>query len=155
MGAHDANAGNVRNMGSIPGSGRSPEEGNGSPLQYSCLENPTDRGAWWATVHGVAKSWTQLKRLSMHIAHTQSVLLIPSSGLQWASLMAQMVKNPPAMQETWVPSLSGKFFWRRKWQPTLVLLPGKSQGWRSLEGYSPWGRKESKTERLHFHFSRL
>ena len=44
--------------GSIPGSGRSPGEGNGNPLQYSCLENPTDGGAWWATVHGVAKSCT-------------------------------------------------------------------------------------------------
>ena len=44
----------------IPGSGRSPGEGNGSPLQYSCLENSMDRGAWQATVHGVAKSWTLL-----------------------------------------------------------------------------------------------
>ena len=41
-------------------------EGNGNPLQYSCLENPVDRGAWWVAVHGVAQSWTQLKRLSMH-----------------------------------------------------------------------------------------
>ena len=47
-------------MGSIPGSGGSPGVGNGHPLQYSCLGNPTDRGAWWATVHGVAKSWMQL-----------------------------------------------------------------------------------------------
>ena len=46
--------------GSIPGSGRSPGEGNGNPLQYPCLENPTDRGAWQATVHGVAKNWTRL-----------------------------------------------------------------------------------------------
>ena len=47
-------------MGLIRGSGRSPGEGNGNPLQYSCLENPMDRGAWWATVHGVAKSRTRL-----------------------------------------------------------------------------------------------
>ena len=46
--------------GLIPGSGRSPGGGNGSPLQSSCLENPLDRGAWWATVHGVTKSWTRL-----------------------------------------------------------------------------------------------
>ena len=46
---------NVGDMVSIPGSGRSPGEGNGNPLQYSCLENPMGRGAWWATVHGVAK----------------------------------------------------------------------------------------------------
>ena len=48
---------NAGNTGSIPESGRSPGEGNGYPLQYSCLENSMDRGAWWATVHGVAKSW--------------------------------------------------------------------------------------------------
>ena len=46
--------------GSTLGLGRSPGEGNGKPLQYSCLENPMDEGAWWAAVHGVAKSWTQL-----------------------------------------------------------------------------------------------
>ena len=50
-------------MGSIPGSGRSPGGGHGNPLQYSCLRNPMDKGAWWATVHGVAKSRT---RLSTH-----------------------------------------------------------------------------------------
>jgi len=53
-----ANAGDLRNRGSILGSGRSPGGGHGNPLQYSCLENPMDRGAWWATVHRVAKSWT-------------------------------------------------------------------------------------------------
>ena len=47
-------------LGSIPGLGRSPGEGNGNPLQYPCLENPMDGGAWWATVHGVAESRTQL-----------------------------------------------------------------------------------------------
>ena len=53
-----ANAGDARDMGSVPGLGRSPGEGNGNPPQYSCWENPMDRGAWWATVHGVAKSRT-------------------------------------------------------------------------------------------------
>ena len=51
-----ANAGDLRDIGSIPGLGRSPGEGNGNPLQYSCLENPMEGGAWWATVHGIAKS---------------------------------------------------------------------------------------------------
>ena len=55
-----ASACNAGDLGSIPGLGRSPGEGNGSPLQYSCLESPMDRGAWWTTVHGVAKSWTRL-----------------------------------------------------------------------------------------------
>ena len=83
-------------------------ERNGNPLQCSCLENPRDRGAWWAAISGVAQSWTQLKRLGR----------------------------------------------RRQWQPTPVLLPGKSHGRRSLVGCSPWGRSESDTtERLHFHYS--
>ena len=56
-----AKAGPTGNAGSIPGSGRSPGEGNGNPFQYSCLENSMDRGAWWATVHGVAKNQTRLK----------------------------------------------------------------------------------------------
>ena len=51
---------NAGDPGLIPGSGRSPGEGNGNPLQYSCLENPNDRGAWQAIVHGVANSWTRL-----------------------------------------------------------------------------------------------
>ena len=58
-----ANAGAIGNLGSIPGWGRAPGGGNENPLQYSCLGNPMDRGVWWATVHGVAKSWT---RLSTH-----------------------------------------------------------------------------------------
>ena len=53
-----ANTGDARDAGSIPGSGRSPGVGNGNPLQYSCVENSIDRGAWQPTVHGVAKSWT-------------------------------------------------------------------------------------------------
>ena len=52
------NAGDVRDLGSVPGLGRSPGEGNGNPLPYSFLGNSTDRGAWWATVHGVEKNWT-------------------------------------------------------------------------------------------------
>ena len=55
-----ADAGDERDVGSIPGSGKSPGGGNSNPLQYSCLGNPMDRGAWWATVHGVAESWTRL-----------------------------------------------------------------------------------------------
>ena len=51
---------NEGDLGSIPESGRSPGEGNGNPLQYSCLENPMDEGAWEAAVHGATKSWTQL-----------------------------------------------------------------------------------------------
>ena len=56
-----ANAGDARDSGSIPESGRYPGVGNGSPFQYSCMENPMDRGIWQTTVHRFAKSWTQLK----------------------------------------------------------------------------------------------
>ena len=73
-------------------------EGNGNPLQCSCLENPRDGGAWWVAVCGVAQSRTRLKQLSS--------------------------------------------CWRRKWQPTLVFLPGESCGQRSLVGCCPWGRRE-------------
>ena len=59
-----ANAGDIRDVGSIPGLGRSPGGGHGNPLQHSCSENPMDRGAWWFTVHRIAKNQTQLKQLS-------------------------------------------------------------------------------------------
>ena len=67
---------NAGDPGSIPGSGRSPGEGNGNPLQYSCLENPMEGGAWWATVHGVAKSRTRLSDLtSLHFILCLTVCL--------------------------------------------------------------------------------
>ena len=78
----------VRPLCSVPGSGRSPEEGNGNPLQFSCLENPMHRGAWQAAAHRVTQSWT---RLYIYI-----YIYI------WASVVVQMVKNLPAMQETQV-----------------------------------------------------
>ena len=61
-----ASARNVGDLGLIPGSGRSPGEGNGNPLQYSCLENPMDGGVCWATVHGVTKNRTRLSHLGSH-----------------------------------------------------------------------------------------
>ena len=65
------NAGEAGDVGSIHGLERSPGGGHSNPLQYSCLENPMDRGAWQATVHRVAKSQTQLKRLSVHACTSQ------------------------------------------------------------------------------------
>ena len=73
----DCNAGD---RGSIPGAGISPGGRNGNPLQYSCLENSMDRGAWWATVHGVAKSWTRLSNFtSFHLTNpvtSKRILLV-------------------------------------------------------------------------------
>ena len=114
-------------MSSIPGSERPHGGGHSNPLQYSCLENPMDRGAWQAIVQWITKSQTWLKQHSPQIHITIWYLCI----LQYCNY--------------------NKFNWQ--WHPTPVLLPGKSHGRRSLVGCSPWGREESDmTERLHFHF---
>ena len=154
---------NARDLGSSPGLGRSPGEGDGNPLQYYCLENPMERGDWQATLYGVAKSQTQLSDFT----HS----LMPFSGLPW--------------QLSWV----GKILWRRDMLPTPVFLdfhggsdgkqsvcnvgdldsisgfdpqvgkiPGEGhgnplhysclenlQGHRSLASYNPWGCTESDT----------
>ena len=78
-----ANAGDVRDAGSISGSGKSLREENGNPLQYSCLETPMDRGTSWATVYRVAKSWTRLKQLSSSSGNTyttESLCCIPETN---------------------------------------------------------------------------
>jgi len=72
-----ANSGDVRERSSVPGLGRSPGVGNGNSLQYSCLENPMDRGAWRAMVLTVRKSRTQLKQLRMHAELINNVVLVP------------------------------------------------------------------------------
>ena len=106
--------------GLIPGSGRSPGKRNGNPLQYSCLENPMDRGTWWATVHGVARARhnlaTKLPPEMKCEVYVEAFFFAYGHliGLVWffkdtfiqhhdqtlASLIAQLVKNLPAMQET-------------------------------------------------------
>ena len=115
-------------------------EGNGNPLQCSCLENPRDGGAWWAAVYGVAQSRRWLKWLSIALQ-----VRLP----WWLRRKSVCLQCGRPGFNSWV----GKIPWRRQWQPTPALLPGKSHGQRSLISYSPWGRKESDTtERLHFHF---
>ena len=76
-----ANAGDIRDVGLIPGSGRSLEGGHSNPLQYSCLENPMDRGAWWATVHGVTKSQTRLSDYHFHFLMTNLDSILKSITL--------------------------------------------------------------------------
>ena len=80
-----ASACSAGDLGSIPGSGRSPGEGNGNPLQYSCLENPMDGGAWWAAVHGVAKSQTRLSdfTFTFHFHALEEEMATHSSILAW------------------------------------------------------------------------
>ena len=83
-----ANAGDVKDTHWVSGSGKSPGGGHGNPFQYSYLDNPVDRGAWWATVHGVAKSQMRLKQLSMHaciviyLYFFLSLVFIPLSGTE-------------------------------------------------------------------------
>ena len=91
-----ASACNAGDTDSTPESGRSPGEGSGNPLQYSCLENPMDGGAWWATVHGVARSRTRLSDFTFFF----------HPYLAWQ--VALVVKNPPANAgdtEMWIRSL--------------------------------------------------
>ena len=80
-------------------------KGNGNPLQCSCLENPRDGGAWWAAVYGVAQSQTRLKRLSRSSSRFVIAFLPSFSFIAWVSLVAQLLKNLPAMWETWIRSL--------------------------------------------------
>ena len=112
-------------------------EGNGNPLQCSCLENPRDGGAWWAAVCGVAQSRTQLKWLS---SSSSSSLMVYGASLvsQWWKICLQCRRCRKLGFDPWVRKIP----WRWKWQPTSVFLPGESPEQRSLAGYSPWGCKE-------------
>ena len=119
-----ASASNAGAPGSIPRSGRPPGEGNGNPLQYSCLENPMLGGAWWATVHGVAKSRTQLSNFtSLHFK--------PEKGFPDGA------SGKESAYQCWRCRRCGFYPWIGKitWQPTPVFMPGESHGQRSLAGY--------------------
>ena len=128
-----ANIGNVRDVGLIPGSGRSPGGGHGKPLQYSCLANPMDRGAWQAAAHRVTQSrtrlsdWTELTPSKYHILWIHSTEGFSDSLAGKESLCnSGDIKNHRL--DPWV----GKIPWRRAWQPTPVFLSGESHGQRSL-----------------------
>ena len=101
-----ANDGDVEDMGLIPGLGRFSGGGHGNPVQYSFTENPTDRGAWWATVHRVAKSQTRLKQLSTHtclssgrnstliIWLTQNILTVFNGEVIKTVVQVKLLLNP-------------------------------------------------------------
>ena len=111
-------------MREIPGSGRSPGEGNGNPLQYSCLENPMDGGAWWATVHGVAKSWTRLSDFiftftfwevwvggsCLPATWRRQVFMASAAGILTDSALIL----PPNAFEVLMPP-KPQMFWEKKW----------------------------------------
>ena len=95
---------------------------------------------WVSSLHQVAKVLEfQLQHQSSHWTPRTVRQCNISHNLKWASLVAQMVKNLPPMQESQVRSLGQKVPWKREWQPTPVFLPGEFHGHRSLAGYSPWG----------------
>jgi len=84
--------------------------------------------------------WSMTNAWTPGLSHSWSFTIIHDP---YPVQVARVVRNPPAMQETRVPSLVGEDPWRRKWQPPPVFLPGKSHGQRSLVGSNPWGRKDS------------
>ena len=96
-----ANAGDIRDVGLILELGRSPGRGHGNLLQYSCLEDPLDRGAWRATVYRVAKSWTQLEQHGTHIyccSVTKSCLTLSSP---WTVALQTPLFMEPSRQDCW------------------------------------------------------
>ena len=128
-------------------------EGNGNPLQYSCLENPMDGGAWWATVHGVTRNQTWLSNFTFtfHFYALEKEMATHSSVLAWRipgtaepggllSMGSHRVGHNWSDLAAAAAAAAALYNWRRQWHPTPVLLPGKSHGWRSLVGCSPWGR---------------
>ena len=117
-------------------------EGNGKPLQYSCFENPMN------SMGGLAccDSWG-CKGLDMTERLNWTELNWMQDINNWVNCEgnfpgSSVVKTPPAAKETHVWFLNRKIPWRRKWQPTPVILPGKFHGQRGLAGYSPWGGKD-------------
>ena len=135
------NAGDIRVAGSIPGSGRSPGEGNGHPLQYSCPENPMDREAWQAAVHWVAKSRTQLKWQHAHIYFISESgtepAVSPKYAYIWGFYGTQIVRiclqsGRPGFN-LWVRKIP----WRR--QPAPVFSPCRG-AWQATvhEVVSSW-----------------
>ena len=128
-----ANAEAREDTGSIPGLGRSPGEGNGNPLQYSCLENPMKRGAWWATVHGVVKSWRRLSDWAhMHasswklVAFTYFYQLGIWSWSHWSSKGWHFVGNVENTAVNWLVNLSS--------YETVYLLKSTSFPLRPIVG---------------------
>ena len=116
-----------------------------------------DGGAWWAAIYGVAQSRTRLKRVSS----SSSIQAELDKSCPFAIGLFHVAQCTQASSTLWPVSeshfrlvFSASSLRKRQWHPTPVLLPGKSHGWRSLVGCSPWGcYKSDRTERLHFQLS--
>ena len=150
---------NAGDLGLIPGLGRSPGGGNGNALQYSCLENPMDRGAWRGIVHGsrrVGHDWATKHMPPVYTRATQrkwgTPFNVQGHNLKYYLQIKTIVESPWGR---------GSQFWQvitqntvkkgmivcrfKSGLPTPVFLPGESQGWGSLVGCRLWGRTESDT----------
>ena len=130
---------NAGDLGLIPGSGRFPGEGNGNPLQCSCLENPMEGGAWQASaVHGVAKSRAWLSNFTFFPENYEQIRKTKGCPGNLDSKESACKGRRPEFNP-WV----GKLPWRREWLPIPIFLPEESHGQKSLAGYSSQGHKES------------
>ena len=115
----------------------------------SCLTlcGPVDCNLPISSVHGILQArileWVAMPSFRGLPDPGIEPASLMSPALAWASLVIQMAKNLPAVQETQVQSLGGEDPWIREWQPIPVFMPGEFHGQRSLVGYSPWGHKES------------
>ena len=126
---------NAGNLHSMPGSGRLPGEGNGNPLQHSCLENPMDRGAWWATVHGVAKSQTRLIDFTFTVYYSSVFVSTGFPGGSNGKESACNVGDPGSIPEL------GRSPGERNSNPHQYSCLENSHGQMSLAGYSPWDNR--------------
>ena len=129
-----ANAGDVRDMGSIPGLGRSPGGGHGNPFQYSCLENAMGSRAWQAMVHRITQSQTWLKWLSTHThthTHTHWTMKVLPRWCSDKESACQCKRHKRHGFDPWVRKIP----WRRAWQPTSVFMslenPMDRGAWRA------------------------
>ena len=145
-----ANTRNAKDAGSIPGSRRSPGGGNGYSLQYSCLENSMNRGAWWAAVDGVAKSQTRLSAWAYTYSHTLVNCVtskqdeeVQGSG-KWSEVTCpryQVRSGRPL-----VTSLCMTALW---YQQTKLPLPLRREGHSSLQGGTVWRVKRGEDCSIH------
>ena len=139
-----ASAYNAGDLGSIPGSGRSPGKGNGNPLQYSCLENSVDGGAWQATVHGVAKNRTRLSDFTFTETHTTESFCCTAEintleinytlNLKMTHIYLSMKQKHSQTERTdlWLPNrvagqMDGLRVWNQQMQ-TIIFRKDKQQG---------------------------
>ena len=123
---------NVRDTGPIPGSKRSLGGGHGNPLQYSCLENAMDRGAWRVTVHRVAKIWTGLKEFSTHAQLIYNVVFV--SSVQQSDSVAQ---SCPTLTSPWTEACQAPLSMRFSRQEYWSGLPFPSPGHPPNPGMEP------------------